>query len=87
MKAGYACADDRSMLLTEFRGQAAAVIGATPADVFSAITAIDRLPEWNERIAAVTRAPGTPLAEGTEWTVPSPAHPALPSAGSLRLSA
>jgi hypothetical protein len=27
------------MLLTDFRGHATAVIGATPADVFSAITA------------------------------------------------
>jgi uncharacterized protein YndB with AHSA1/START domain len=57
------------MLLTDFHGQASAVIDAAPAEVFTAITAIDRLPEWNQRIAAVTRTSGTPLAEGVEWTV------------------
>ena len=57
------------MLLTEFHGRANAVIDAAPSEVFAAITAIDRLPEWNERIAAVTRAPDTPLRRGVEWTV------------------
>ncbi len=57
------------MLLTDFHGQANAIIDAAPAEVFTAITAIDRLPEWNQRITAVTRTPGTPLAEGAEWTV------------------
>jgi uncharacterized protein YndB with AHSA1/START domain len=50
-------------------GQASTTIDAAPGEVFTAITAIGRLPEWNQRIAAVTRTPGTPLAEGAEWTV------------------
>lgn len=57
------------MLLTEFRGRATAVIDATPNEVFAAITAIDRLPEWNTCIAEVLKAPGNALAEGVEWTV------------------
>ena len=64
------------MLLTDFSGQASAIIDAAPARVFAAITAIDRLPEWNQRIAAVTRAPGTALTQGTEWTVQMSVPPA-----------
>ena len=33
------------MLLTDFHGQASTIIAAAPAEVFTAITAIDRLPE------------------------------------------
>ena len=62
-------ADYQGMLLTDFHGQASTIIDAAPAEVFTAITAVDRLPEWNQRIAAVTRTPGTPLTEGAEWTV------------------
>ena len=62
-------ADYQGMLLTDFHGQASTIIDAAPAEVFTAITAIGRLPEWNQRIAAVTRTPGMPLAEGAEWTV------------------
>jgi uncharacterized protein YndB with AHSA1/START domain len=64
------------ILLTDFHGQASTIIDATPAGVFTAITAIDRLPEWNQRIAAVIRTPGTPLTEGTEWTVQMHVPPA-----------
>lgn len=64
------------MLLTDFHGQASANIDAAPAEAFTTITAIDRLPEWNERIAAVTRTPGTPPDEGVEWTVQMHVPPA-----------
>jgi len=57
------------MLLTDFHGQASTTIDTAPAEVFTAITAIGRPPEWNQRIAAVMRTPGTPLTEGAEWTV------------------
>ena len=64
------------MLLTDFHGQASTIIDAAPAEVFTAITAIDHLPEWNQRIAAVTRTPGTPLTEGAAWTVQMSVPPA-----------
>ena len=57
------------MLLRQFQGQAHAVIDADPAEVFAAITGIDRLPEWNARIARVIEPADGPLAEGTEWVV------------------
>jgi len=69
-------ADHRVMLLTEFHGQAAAVVDESPAEVFAAITAIDRTPEWNERIASVTRPPVAPLAKDVEWTVQMSVPPA-----------
>ena len=69
-------ADHQSMLLTDFHGQASTIIDAAPAEVFTAITAIDHLPEWNQRIAAVTRTPGTPLTEGAAWTVQMSVPPA-----------
>lgn len=64
------------MLLNEFRGQASAVIDATPAEVFAAIATIDRLPEWNQRIATILEAPATPLAAGVEWVVQMSVPPA-----------
>ena len=64
------------MLLTEFHGQTSATIEAPPRDVFAALTAVDRLPEWNERIAAVIEAPSTPLAQGVEWVVKMSVPPA-----------
>jgi uncharacterized protein YndB with AHSA1/START domain len=57
------------VLLREFHGQASATIDASPADVFAAITRVDRVPDWNKRIAAVVRTPQTPFGEGAEWTV------------------
>ena len=56
--------------------QTGAVIDAAPIDVFAAITDIERLPEWNQRIAGLTRAPDAPLAEGVEWTVQMSVPPA-----------
>jgi uncharacterized protein YndB with AHSA1/START domain len=64
------------MLLREFHGQASAIIDASPTDVFAAITRIDRLPEWNKRIEAVTREPQSPMGEGVEWTVQMSVPPA-----------
>jgi uncharacterized protein YndB with AHSA1/START domain len=64
------------MLLTEFHGHTTATIDAPPAEVFAAISNIERLPAWNARIASVTRAPSTPLVEGTEWTVQMSVPPA-----------
>jgi hypothetical protein len=58
------------MLLNEFDGRASVTIEADPADVFTTITAIDRLPEWNARITAVLEPPSnSTLAAGTEWVV------------------
>jgi hypothetical protein len=57
------------MLLTEFQGHATATVDAQPAEVFDTITTIERLPEWNARIARVVRAPHAALAVGVEWTV------------------
>src|SRR3954447_1362440 len=65
------------MLLYGFQGQASATIEAEPADVFATITAIDRLPEWNARIAGVLEAPSTAaLVPGTEWVVEMVVPPA-----------
>jgi uncharacterized protein YndB with AHSA1/START domain len=64
------------MLLTEFHGKASATIEAPPGDVFAAITAVDRLPQWNGRIARVIRAPDAPLADGVEWVVKMSVPPA-----------
>jgi uncharacterized protein YndB with AHSA1/START domain len=64
------------MLLNEFQGRASAVIEAAPADVFATITAIERLPEWNGRIAKVIEAKHEPLAEGVEWVVQMSVPPA-----------
>src|SRR3954454_10308296 len=70
-------AHDRLMLLNGFHGRASATIEAEPADVFATITAIDRLPEWNARIAAVLEAPSDPtLVPGTEWVVQMVVPPA-----------
>lgn len=58
------------MLLNEFDGRADVTIEADPADVFTTITAIDRLPEWNARITAVLEPPSNrTLPAGTEWVV------------------
>lgn len=64
------------MLLREFHGQATAVVETSPAEAFAAITAIDRLSDWNERIANVIDAPDGPLAEGVEWVVQMAVPPA-----------
>jgi uncharacterized protein YndB with AHSA1/START domain len=57
------------MLLREFHGQASTTIDTSPSNAFTAITQVERLPEWNKRIASVVDAPQTPLAEGVEWVV------------------
>jgi uncharacterized protein YndB with AHSA1/START domain len=57
------------MLLREFHGHASLVIDADPKVVFAAVTQVERLPEWNKRIAAVIRQPDASLAEGAEWVV------------------
>src|SRR4051794_4996684 len=63
-------AHDRVMLLTEFNGSASIVIEADADDVFGAITAFERLSDWNARVAKVLEPPSDPsLAEGTEWVV------------------
>jgi hypothetical protein len=69
-------AHHRAMLLKGFQGHASAVVEAAPTDVFETITAVDRLPEWNARIARVIRAPDGLLAEGIEWTVQMSVPPA-----------
>ena len=57
------------MLVNEFHNSASVVIDAAPADVFAAITDLDRLPEWNAHLPRVVQHPGRPLAEGVEWVV------------------
>jgi hypothetical protein len=64
------------MLLREFHGQASTTIDTSPSDAFAAITQVERLPEWNKRIASVVQAPQTPLAEGVEWIVQMSVPPA-----------
>jgi len=64
------------MLLTEFHGQATAVIDTPATAVFAAITDVARLPLWNRRITEVLRAPSGPIREGTEWTVQMSVPPA-----------
>jgi uncharacterized protein YndB with AHSA1/START domain len=61
--------NDDGVLLRQFHGQTSAIIDASPTKVFAAITQVDRVSQWNKRIASVVRAPGTPLGEGAEWTV------------------
>ena len=64
------------MLLQRFHGQASTTIDTNPRDVFAVITQVERLPEWNKRIAAVVQAPQTPLAVGVEWVVQMSVPPA-----------
>jgi Polyketide cyclase / dehydrase and lipid transport len=64
------------MLLREFHGQATTTIDTNPRNAFAAITQVERLADWNKRIAAVVRAPRTPLAEGVEWVVRMSVPPA-----------
>jgi uncharacterized protein YndB with AHSA1/START domain len=64
------------MLLREFHGQATTTIDTSPSDAFAAITDVERLPDWNKRIAGVVQTPQTPLAEGLEWVVQMSVPPA-----------
>jgi uncharacterized protein YndB with AHSA1/START domain len=67
--------------MDEIHGQASVRVAAPPQAVFDFITDLDRLPEWNEAIEAVTEQPPA-LAEGTEWAVRM--HPPrMPSWGSI----
>ena len=60
-----------------FQGQATVTVDADPDEVFAIITAIDRLPEWNARIAQVLEPPPDPrLPAGTEWVVQMVVPPA-----------
>ena len=54
--------------MNHFEGTATAHITAKPIDVFGLVTDLDRLPEWNRRIAAVLDTPAA-LVPGSEWTV------------------
>jgi len=46
------------LLLTEFQGNASAMLDAEPGDVFTALTQTDRLPQWNKRIEKILQPPG-----------------------------
>ncbi len=50
------------------RVSASRVVDASPDDVFTAITDISRLPQWNAAIAAVIEGPDH-LEVGARWTV------------------
>ena len=64
------------MLLTEFTGHASAEVAMPAAQVFTALTDVDRLPEWNARIAHVIEPLSEPMAAGAVWVIrmkiPSP---------------
>lgn len=65
------------MLVYEFQGRASGDVDAPPDDVFAAITDIDRLPQWNARVAAVLEPPPeSSLPEGSEWVVQMHVPPA-----------
>ena len=64
------------LLLTEFKGHTTAVLDAEPADVFAALTDIERLPQWNKRVERVLQPPDKPLAPGVEWVVKMSVPPA-----------
>jgi len=64
------------MLLTEFTGSSEAIIEAEPTAVFAALTDVDRLPEWNKRIANILEPPPGPLAPGVEWVLKMSVPPA-----------
>jgi uncharacterized protein YndB with AHSA1/START domain len=57
------------MLLDHFSDQASAEIAAPADAVFAALTDVDRLPEWNARIARVIEPLPRPLEPGVEWVV------------------
>jgi uncharacterized protein YndB with AHSA1/START domain len=54
--------------MDEFQGTASARVDATRQAVFDFVTDVDRLPEWNAAIEAVTDQPAA-LVEGAEWRV------------------
>lgn len=54
--------------MRDFHGRAGAHVDATPIAVFDLITDIERLPEWNAAIEAVTDRPAV-LDVGAEWVV------------------
>src|SRR5262245_55925888 len=64
------------MLLTESTSHVSAEVAAPAADVFRALTDVDHLPEWNDRIARVIETPSRPMDVGAVWVVkmkiPSP---------------
>ena len=58
-----------AFLLREFRNDTSTLIDAPPADVFAAITDVDRLPAWNAHIPRVVERPSHPLNVNDEWVV------------------
>jgi uncharacterized protein YndB with AHSA1/START domain len=67
--------------MKEFHDKASTRVDAEPRAVFSLITDVDRLPEWNVAIEDVQERPAV-LSPGTQWTVKMhPPH--MPSWGSI----
>ncbi len=54
--------------MQEIHGSTTRTVNAPPEAVFTLITDIDRLPEWNDAIENVVERP-TGLDTGTEWVV------------------
>ena len=52
----------------DFNARATTTVDAPLSEVFDRITDLDRLPEWNEEIAAVHETPEL-LAPGAQWIV------------------
>jgi uncharacterized protein YndB with AHSA1/START domain len=61
--------------MRDFHGHSEAVIEGSPSAVFSTITDIDRLPEWNRAIERVVERPSE-LTPGATWVVEM--HPSRP---------
>jgi uncharacterized protein YndB with AHSA1/START domain len=61
--------------MREIHGSAEAIMDASPAAVFSTITDIDQLSEWNAAIKQVVERPSG-LTPGATWTVEM--HPSRP---------
>jgi ribosome-associated toxin RatA of RatAB toxin-antitoxin module len=54
--------------MSEIRGSVAETVEADPRALFSVITDINRLPEWNEIIQQVVDCPAR-VEQGAEWVV------------------
>src|SRR5271169_3046542 len=65
---GFGAAGWEVETVQEIHGTASGRVSATPDAVFSLITDIDRLPEWNDAIESVVDRPAE-LVTGAEWVV------------------
>src|SRR5947209_13410918 len=64
------------LLLTEFHGRASATLDADSLEVFTALTHVDALPQWNKRIEQILQPLNSALEPGAEWVVKMSVPPA-----------